>query len=262
MKLKNERYIPLKREDWHLGVRIENRRLLSVTAEALENGHFNCPDYVTSIGRAAFKSCANLITSISLPQGLTEIGPWAFTNCNQLTKITLPQQITVIGANAFSGCTKLTEFSFPQSVTKIPLYMFSYCDNLTIITLPQGLTDIEHLFGGHALYFKNDLLIIIEGDDNHKIDQVHALAAAVQNPYEPNQNRQHRVIKKCDYIKWHLNAKSALIDSELVDDVAQLIIKKAYSAGLPFFIMENKLKDERSNAKELEQAPGPSCILS
>jgi len=42
-------------------------------------------------------------TSITIPEGVTSIGEYAFRDCSGLTSITIPNSVTSIGSNAFSG---------------------------------------------------------------------------------------------------------------------------------------------------------------
>ncbi|MBR2333397.1 MAG: leucine-rich repeat domain-containing protein, partial [Rikenellaceae bacterium] len=59
-----------------------------------------------AIRQEAFSGCKGL-TSITIPDGVTEIGELAFSGCTGLTSITIPDSVTSIGENAFKGCTAL-----------------------------------------------------------------------------------------------------------------------------------------------------------
>ena len=47
------------------------------------------------------------ITSVSISNGVTSIGYWAFADCTSLTSVTIPDSVTSIGYCAFNGCTSL-----------------------------------------------------------------------------------------------------------------------------------------------------------
>ncbi len=102
------------------------------------------PSGVTSIGNGAFSECSGL-TSITLPSGVTSIGNVAFAGCNGLTSITLPSGVTKIGVTAFEGCSGLTSITLPSGLTEIGWGAFQYCSGLTSITLPSGVTEIGDL---------------------------------------------------------------------------------------------------------------------
>ena len=125
------------------------------------------------IHSSAFSSCNNL-TSITLPEGLTSIGDYAFSGCSSLTgTVTIPASVTEIGLNPFRRCSNLegitvesgnssyydegncliekstktliTGFNnstIPSDIKIIVDYAFFACESLTSITLPSSLTSI------------------------------------------------------------------------------------------------------------------------
>lgn len=105
------------------------------------------PETITSIGDYAFTDCVEL-KSIILPSGLTSIGIGAFYQCSKLTEITIPENVSIIGSYAFYGCTGLTTIAIPDLVTTIEKYSFAECNNLVEIKLPNSLT----LIGEGAFY--------------------------------------------------------------------------------------------------------------
>ncbi|MBQ3043137.1 MAG: leucine-rich repeat domain-containing protein [Alistipes sp.] len=44
-----------------------------------------------------------------IPNSVTEIGPDAFSGCENLKSITIPENVTTLGTRAFSGCHNLKE---------------------------------------------------------------------------------------------------------------------------------------------------------
>ena len=80
---------------------------------------------VTSIGDHAFYNC-QVLTSITIPNGVTSIGNNAFDYCTALTSITIPDSVTSIGNGAFKRCTSLTSITIPNSVTSIGEHGFDY----------------------------------------------------------------------------------------------------------------------------------------
>ena len=103
------------------------------------------PDGLTDIGAYAFYDCSSL-TSITIPDGVTDIGNGAFEGCTPLTSIIIPDGVTSIGGSAFGRCSALTSITLPNSVTSIGGAAFYYCSSLTSITIPNSVTSI----GGSA----------------------------------------------------------------------------------------------------------------
>ena len=85
---------------------------------------------VTCIGNGAFVLGGHNLTSVTIPDSVTNIAAEAFGSCTMLTSVTIPNTVTSIGDWAFWGCN-LTSVTIPSSVTSIGDYAFSYCSSLT-----------------------------------------------------------------------------------------------------------------------------------
>jgi len=103
------------------------------------------PNSVTEIGQSAFQGCTGL-SSIAIPASVTNWGTDAFESCTGLTNITFANGLTSIGEYAFDGCSSLASVTIPGSVTNIGNYAFYYCTGLTSITMANWVTSI----GGDA----------------------------------------------------------------------------------------------------------------
>ena len=157
------------------------------------------PDGVSEIGDGAFLGCCNIKefkgkfaadsgrclikdntiiayagdsgTTYTIPEGVIEIGRYAFENCSSLLSVTIPNSIFDINGGVFIGCCNIKEFkgkfaadsgrclikdntiiayaegsgaiyTIPHGVTKIGNYAFSGCKSLKKITIPNSVTEI------------------------------------------------------------------------------------------------------------------------
>ena len=81
---------------------------------------------ISSIGAAAFSNRQG-ISSIIIPQGVTEIKAYAFSS-SDLSSVVIPSSVISIGREAFA-ITELTSITIPSSVNKISQYAFLNCNN-------------------------------------------------------------------------------------------------------------------------------------
>ena len=133
---------------------------------------------VKSIGLKAFYNRTSL-TSVTIPDSVTEIGVQAFYYCTSLTSVTIPDSVTKIRQDAFVDCTSLTsvhitdiaawcqisydglwanplyyahnlylngelvtDLVIPDSITKINWGAFMGCTSLTSVIIPDSVTSI------------------------------------------------------------------------------------------------------------------------
>ena len=68
------------------------------------------PDGITRIGEFAFIGCQSLAT-VTIGSGVTEIAQGAINHCDEMTQITLPA-VTSVGEVAFENCAKLERIDF------------------------------------------------------------------------------------------------------------------------------------------------------
>ena len=119
----------------------------------------NIPDSVTKIGSYAFSNCISL-TSITIPNGVTSIGEGAFAHCISLTSMTIPTSVTRIERETFQGCIGLANITIPSSVTSIGDSAFYDCTGLSKIKLLSNDATIEpqDLDCNAKIYVLNDTM--------------------------------------------------------------------------------------------------------
>ncbi len=100
---------------------------------------FDIPNYVTCIEDGAFY---NRIRNVTIPESVTQIMSYAFSDCTSLSSICIPASVDSIGDYAFSGCTGLTSAQIGSG--KIGKYAFSECSNLVNIEIEPGVRTIDN----------------------------------------------------------------------------------------------------------------------
>lgn len=99
------------------------------------------PNNVTEIKKYTFYACKS-ITSVVIPNSVTSIGSGAFNSCRNLASITILNGVTSISDSVFTGCTKLENITIPDSVTTLGIKAFASCSGLTNIRIGNGITSI------------------------------------------------------------------------------------------------------------------------
>jgi len=84
------------------------------SATNLTNVTFEEYSQIERIGNYAFSSAASL-TSIVIPDTVTNIEAYAFKNCSNLTSIIIPNNVTTIGYETFDNNTSLTIYAEAES---------------------------------------------------------------------------------------------------------------------------------------------------
>ena len=100
---------------------------------------------VTALSWGAFYGCAAL-TSVTIPEGITDILPSTFAYCTALETVALPSTLLTIQNYAFNGCSALTTINLPEGLVSIGNFSFQRCTSLTTLTLPSTLTSMERSF--------------------------------------------------------------------------------------------------------------------
>ncbi|MBQ9348455.1 MAG: leucine-rich repeat protein, partial [Oscillibacter sp.] len=96
---------------------------------------------VPTIGSFAFEYCALL--DMEMPDGLKEIGTYAFSGCTSLKQANLPETVTTLGSSAFKNCTSLKSAAIPEKNSRIRDNTFSGCTSLESVTLNSRISEIE-----------------------------------------------------------------------------------------------------------------------
>ena len=95
---------------------------------------------ITSIGNYAFIGCQQL-SNVTIGGNVTSIGAGAFDHCDGLTTVTLPASVSTIGSGAFTNCVGLKRLNINKSDGLVTLgsnNAFNGCDSSLIIVAPSA----------------------------------------------------------------------------------------------------------------------------
>ena len=136
---------------------------------------------VTAIGGNAFTSTQGyLLTDVTIPNGVTSIGSYAFYKSTALSNVTIPNSVSAVGEGVFYYCTALTSVAIPNSVTSIGTNSFQGCIALTSLTIGSGLTSIGRgLFANCEKLTSITIPNSVTSVDDHAFQECRALACVV-----------------------------------------------------------------------------------
>lgn len=84
----------------------------------------------------------NRISSLTIGEGVTRIGDYAFMLCSFVTEVVIPESVTSMGDWAFSYCTGLQEAYIGDGVTEIAAKAFAECTALKTVVIGKSIQRI------------------------------------------------------------------------------------------------------------------------
>lgn len=126
---------------------------------------------VTALADKAFYE--KHVTTVVVPDSVTEIGDLCFSGDNYLVSLTLPDELAELSYAALESCFRLMDFDLPQGLKKISGSALQYNYYLTHLTMPSSLTEIEQLnfIGLYGL----QSLTLAEDNAAFKLDETNGL---------------------------------------------------------------------------------------
>ncbi len=114
-----------------------------------ESPFYFCNDYyiisvwegVTSIGSYAFQA-NRYLDEVALPSTLTKINRNAFANCESMFMINFPTNLTTIGAYAFHNCYALEKIILNDNLKTVGDYAFYNCNACDTLKIGSSVTRI------------------------------------------------------------------------------------------------------------------------
>lgn len=118
------------KDDGTYAVAIGNAKYLSnVAIPERHNGKI-----VSEIAAGGFYiDGSSVLKSITIPNGVTVIGPRAFYGCKLLEEVTFGRSVKTISESAFEGCQNLSSITIGESLESVGAFAFYNCTKLTDI---------------------------------------------------------------------------------------------------------------------------------
>lgn len=110
--------------------------VLYETGELVISGSGDMTDYSTSSTAPWYSKYASKITSLTILEGVTSIGAYAFYSCSKIEDVNIAEGVTVINKYAFYNCSSIEKLIIPQSVTSISDYSFYGCQGIVELSIP------------------------------------------------------------------------------------------------------------------------------
>ena len=84
-----------------------------------------------------------VIKTIVINEGVTSIGKYAFSNCEEATSVSIPASVTSIGYYSFNYCSNLTSLNIAANSSLKTIDSFAFnCAGLPSVTFPANVTSI------------------------------------------------------------------------------------------------------------------------
>lgn len=104
---------------------------------------------VTVVGRSCFGTYDDdtnhhpEIISVTLPEGIRELGYMSFQNCSSLTEINFPSTLTTLGGYCLKN-TAVVHVVVPDTVTTMKYGVFCQCEDLETVIVGRGVDSISY----------------------------------------------------------------------------------------------------------------------
>ena len=142
---------------------------------------------VYSIGNHAFDgrtTNGKNFVNVTISDGITEIGDFAFLNCEKLQSIILPESINDLGFQTFIGCNSLKNITIPKNVINIPNACFQETA-ISEIIIPENVQIIDD----RAFFGCKNLKKVVVYSKN--------LAYYIVSLLQPDEKKDNRPFENC-----------------------------------------------------------------
>ena len=211
------------------------------------------PEGVTEIGEYAFYSCMFLET-VALPKTLKKIGQYAFMSCRALRQVEIPEGVEQIDNHAFGATNNLKEVHLPDSLKTVHRYIFglggdspyatAYMSGELASRLQAGSNDPQWLSAISARHY------VIDGKGYENMYDFDWTSAASEEQKREWQIHQSVVIRQKSIDNYRADMEAACREGKALDemiDAARAVVEANYLADKEAF--EKALKHLDRDAK-------------
>ena len=138
---------------------------------------------ITSIGNYAFVGCQQL-SNVTIGGNVTSIGAVAFDHCDGITTLNLPASVSTIGRGAFTNCVNLKRFNIQKSDGLVTLgsnNAFNGCDSSLIIVAPSVELAFQYKAATNWSNYADKIVAAINGYTFHVTNEGGTPAYAIAN---------------------------------------------------------------------------------
>ena len=107
-----------------------------------------------------------LVTDLVIPEGVTEIPPYAFSHCGAISSVTLPEGLEKIGYYAFDDCWNLKSVKLPSTLKSIAAGAFGRCEELEDVYIEDvaawcnaSMPEYDFRINGNPLSYARNLYV-------------------------------------------------------------------------------------------------------
>ncbi len=99
------------------------------------------PETLTNIGDYTFQGCTALAT-VNVPENVINIGKYAFHNCYLLSSKVVLKGVVTIGFGAFHSCYTISNLELGENLKNIGQNAFFGCSGIKTLTIPSSVESI------------------------------------------------------------------------------------------------------------------------
>ena len=132
------------------GALIDKEKHVLIRFPKTYSGSYAIPDGIIEIGPYAFSGCSKL-EEVIIPNTVIKIDNSAFSSCKKIkATIIIPESVIWIGDFAFSSCESINEMIVPNSVRYMGKGVFYFCKSLSKIMLPSTMKSTSECMFGYC----------------------------------------------------------------------------------------------------------------